>query len=199
MWPRHLIWLILQVFTACFVFIQSLHQNKLWIPTLLLLLAGTIKYAERTAALYLASLDSLGISLLREPDLGPNYEKLMRLYSNFRDSHIPVDIVFRDSHIPVDIVFVEDIESHVEDKESHVDKNDANVSCVPDLPSRELVQYAYKIANMYRGLIVNLMFNSREHRENREFFHKGSSEDALRILEIELNFFYDVLNSPYQG
>ena len=83
MWPKHLIWLILQVFTACFVFIQSLHQNRLWIPILLLLLAGTIKYAEQTAALYLASLDSLGISLLREPDPGPNYEKLMTLYSNF--------------------------------------------------------------------------------------------------------------------
>nr|POE73901.1 hypothetical protein CFP56_42316 [Quercus suber] len=125
--PRHLIWLILQVFTTCFVCIQSLHQNRLWIPTLLLLLAGTIKYAERTASLYLASLDSLGISLLREPGPGPNYEKLMRLYSNFRYSHIPLDIVF-----------VEDIESHVEDKESHVDKNEANVSCVPDLPSPEL-------------------------------------------------------------
>ncbi|KAM3752724.1 hypothetical protein ACB098_03G041200 [Castanea mollissima] len=143
------------------------------ILTLLLLLAGTIKYGERTAALYLASLDSLGISLLREPDPGPNYEKLMRLYSNFRDSHIPVDIVF-----------VEDIESHVEVKESHVEKNDAN--------------YAYTIANMYRGLIVNLMFSSREHRESQEFFHKGSSNDALRILEIELNFFYDILHTKVE-
>ena len=44
--------------------------------------------------LHCTSLDSLGISLLREPDTGPNYEKLMRLYSNFRDSHILVDIVF---------------------------------------------------------------------------------------------------------
>nr|XP_023881753.1 uncharacterized protein LOC111994128 [Quercus suber] len=171
--PRHLIWLILQVFTTCFVCIQSLHQNRLWIPTLLLLLAGTIKYAERTASLYLASLDSLGISLLREPGPGPNYEKLMRLYSNFRYSHIPLDIVF-----------VEDIESHVEDKESHVDKNEAN--------------HAYKIANMYRGLIVNLMFSSREHRESREFFNKRSSKDALRILEIELNLFYDILHTKVE-
>ena len=89
-------------------------------------------------------------------------------------------------------------ESHVEDKESHVDKNDANVSCVPDLPSRELMQYAYKIANMYSGLIVNLLFSSREHRESREFFHKGSSKDALRILEIELNFFYDILHTKVE-
>ena len=137
--------------------------------------------------LHCTSLDSLGISLLREPDTGPNYEKLMRLYSNFRDSHILVDIVF-----------VEDIESHVEDKESHVDKSDANVSFVPDLPSRELMQYAYKIANMYSGLIVNLLFSSREHRESREFFHKGSSKDALRILEIELNFFYDILHTKVE-
>nr|POE99944.1 hypothetical protein CFP56_68853 [Quercus suber] len=101
MWPRHLIWLILQVFTACFVCIQSLHQNRLWIPTLSL------------------------------------------------------------------------------------------ASCWNH-------QHAYKIANMYRGLIVNLMFSSREHRESREFFNKRSSKDALRILEIELNLFYDILHTKVE-
>ena len=60
------------------------------------------------------------------------------------------------------------------------------------------MQYAYEIANMYRGLIVNLMFSSREHRESREFFNKRSSKDALRILEIELNFFYGILHTKVE-
>ncbi|KAK7840682.1 hypothetical protein CFP56_016363 [Quercus suber] len=62
LWLRHLIWLILQLSTTGFVFFQSVHQNRLWIPTLILLLAGTIKYYERTIALYLASSDSVGTS-----------------------------------------------------------------------------------------------------------------------------------------
>ena len=66
LWLRHLIWLILQLSTTGFVFIQSIHQNRLWIPTLLLLFAGTIKYAEWIAALNLASSESFGISLLKE-------------------------------------------------------------------------------------------------------------------------------------
>ena len=74
LWLRNLIWLILQLSATGFVFIQSIRQNRLRIPTLLLF-AGTIKYAERIAALYLASSESFGISVLKEPNPGPNYEK----------------------------------------------------------------------------------------------------------------------------
>ena len=70
LWLRHLIWLILQVSTTGFVFFQSVRQNRLWIPTLLLLLAGTIKYSERMIALHLASSDSFGTSVLKRTESG---------------------------------------------------------------------------------------------------------------------------------
>ena len=89
LWLRNLIWLILRLSTTGFVFIQSVHQNRLWIPTFLLLFAGTIKYAERIAALYLASSESFGISVLKEPNPGPNYEKLMRACSTFEEMGLP--------------------------------------------------------------------------------------------------------------
>ena len=89
LWLRNLIWLILRLSTTGFVFILSVHQNRLWIPTFLLLFAGTIKYAERIAALYLASSESFGISVLKEPNPGPNYEKLMRAYSTFEEMGLP--------------------------------------------------------------------------------------------------------------
>ncbi len=176
LWLRHLIWLLLQIFSTGFVFIQSLHQNRLWIPTFLLILAGTIKYAERTVALYLASSDSFGISVLREADPGPNYAKLMRKYTSFKESNVPVTMEF------------------VEDRENQAYKY-IKVSNEERLERLELVQYAYHFANMYKGLIVNLIFSSREHTESREFFSQRNSEDALRILEIELNFFYDLLHT----
>ncbi|KAK3200031.1 hypothetical protein Dsin_023446, partial [Dipteronia sinensis] len=40
-------------------------------------LAGTLKYLERTRALYLASLERFRDSMLKEPDPGPNYAKLI--------------------------------------------------------------------------------------------------------------------------
>jgi hypothetical protein len=176
LWLRHLIWLLLQIFSTGFVFIQSLHQNRLWIPTFLLILAGTIKYAERTVALYLASSVGFGITVLRKADPGPNYAKLMRAYTSFRESNVPVTMEF------------------VADRESQANKyiKDSENGSLEWL---ELVQYAYHFATMYKGLIVNLMFSSREHTVSREFFSKRTAEDALRILEIELNFFYDLLHT----
>ncbi|KAL4637089.1 hypothetical protein ACB092_03G055900 [Castanea dentata] len=138
LWLRHLIWLILQVATTGFVFFQSVHQNRLWIPTLLLLLAGTIKYSERTIALYLASSDSLGTSVL-EPNPGPDYERLMRTYSHYEASNVPVQFVLSD-------------EKKSQDYLSY------NVM--------EHLRYYHRFANMYKGLIVNLMFRSREHGED---------------------------------
>ncbi|XP_050282527.1 uncharacterized protein LOC126723245 [Quercus robur] len=170
LWLRHLLWLILQFFTTSFVFIQSLHRNKLWIPTLFLLVAGTIKYVERTAALYLASLDSFGKSVLGKPEPGPNYERLSSVYSDYQKNKLPVEF---------ESVLVQE----------------RTVIQEEELDNLGLVQYAYHFTSMYKGLIVNLMFSTREHKESREFFIGRTAEETLRILEIELNFFYDLLHT----
>ncbi|GKV16505.1 hypothetical protein SLEP1_g27138 [Rubroshorea leprosula] len=60
-WIRHLLGLILQVGSTIYViFEQSVPQNKLLLPTLLVLMAGIIKYAERNCAFYLACFDHYG-------------------------------------------------------------------------------------------------------------------------------------------
>ena len=129
-WLRHLIWLILQVFTTGYVFIRSLSKNRLWIPTLLLFLAGIIKYAERTSALYLASSDSLGISVLREPDPGADYEKLMNAYSSSKNNGLPTYIV----SVP---------HKESRDLENNTFKEGA-------LENQELVRHAYHFSNIYK-------------------------------------------------
>uniref|UniRef100_A0A7N2L4L5 DUF4220 domain-containing protein n=1 Tax=Quercus lobata TaxID=97700 RepID=A0A7N2L4L5_QUELO len=176
LWLRHLIWLLLQIVTTCFVFYQSFHLNNLWVPTICLLLAGTIKYVERVAALYLASSDSLGISVLREPDPGPNYERLMSAYTHYKGNNLPIKIEY-----------VNDVESETAGEKSS--------DTVGRLESYDLVQRAHHFAYIYKGLIVNLMFSSREHTESREFFTKRSAEQTLKILEIQLNYFYDLLHT----
>jgi hypothetical protein len=80
LWLRHLVGLISQV-SALIVFNQSFPKNKLWIPTLLLFVAGIIKYCERTRALFLANLDRFRKSILKPPYSGPNYGKIMEEYT----------------------------------------------------------------------------------------------------------------------
>ncbi|GLT28447.1 hypothetical protein SLA2020_033820 [Shorea laevis] len=59
-WVRHLLELLLQVASTAYVFVKSLPENKLWLPTILVFVAGIIKYVERNRAFYLASFDHLG-------------------------------------------------------------------------------------------------------------------------------------------
>ncbi|GLT88212.1 hypothetical protein SLE2022_062470 [Rubroshorea leprosula] len=59
-WIRHLLGLGFQVGSTAYAFVKSLPENKLWLPTILVLMAGIIKYAERNRAFYLASFDHLG-------------------------------------------------------------------------------------------------------------------------------------------
>ncbi|GLT37396.1 hypothetical protein SLA2020_117140 [Shorea laevis] len=63
-WIRHLLGLGFQVGSTAYVFVKSLTENKLWFPTILVLIAGIIKYAERNRAFYLASFDQLGYDWL---------------------------------------------------------------------------------------------------------------------------------------
>ncbi|KAL6966477.1 hypothetical protein U1Q18_032257 [Sarracenia purpurea var. burkii] len=69
-----------------------------WAPFLLvhlgvlIFIAGLIKYTERTRALYLASSRRFRNSLLTDPDLGPNYAKLMDEYTYMLEAKLPAKI-----------------------------------------------------------------------------------------------------------
>nr|POE73908.1 hypothetical protein CFP56_42323 [Quercus suber] len=98
---------------------------------------------------------------------------------------------FKEMGLPTNFECLEDEEG----RESQVSKLITPMVKERKLKNRELVLYAYGMSNMYKGLIVNLMFSSSEHKESRDFFSKIDAEDTLRILEIELNFFYDLIHT----
>ncbi|KAK9936220.1 hypothetical protein M0R45_013072 [Rubus argutus] len=175
LWLRHLFGLVFQVIAAVYVFIQSFPKNKLWLPTVLLFLAGIIKYAERTRALYLASLDNFKESMLKKPDPGPNYAKLMEEYSSKKDAKLPTHIELTPER----------------SKESRtttyvVDEGEMNKDIA-------LVRHAFFFFNIFKGLIVDLIFSFHERFESRVFFHNRSPEQAFKIVAIELNFMYEAL------
>lgn len=59
LWPRYLFGFVFQVVAAVYIFLLTIPGNKLLIPTILIFIAGIIKYFERILALYLASVDKL--------------------------------------------------------------------------------------------------------------------------------------------
>lgn len=70
----------------------SLPPNELWIPTVIVYFAGTIKYGERMPAMYKACLSNFKRWTLPKPNPGPIYALLMEEYSAMKDSGIPVGI-----------------------------------------------------------------------------------------------------------
>ena len=71
LWHRHFLGLGLQAVSGAYVFIQSL-PNTLWVIILLLFIAGTLKYLERTIALYLASSDKFRGSIIEKSESNSN-------------------------------------------------------------------------------------------------------------------------------
>ncbi|MBA0656922.1 hypothetical protein Goklo_009243 [Gossypium klotzschianum] len=136
--------------------------------------AGMIKYGEQTCALYKASLDKFRDSMLKEPDPGPNYAKLMEEYDFKKKNKLPTQI---------NSTLEPDIEAKASDIPPKTDH----------LKDLEVVHYAYKYFRTFKGLVVDLIFSFRERDESRDFFKIRDPEYALRVIEVELNFLYGTL------
>ncbi|XP_071939283.1 uncharacterized protein [Coffea arabica] len=175
LWIRHLLGLIIQFSAVAYVFSQSL-RNIFYVPTILLIFAGTIKYAERTRALYLACLGNIKDSMLPLPDAGPNYAQLMEEYSSKEAAQVPVEI--------------EIVKEHDRGTQTSANQEEENLS-PEDISDIDIVQNGHELFTTFRGLIVDHMFSFHERSKSRKFFFQRSAFDAFRVME--LNFIYDTL------
>ena len=173
LWIRHLFGLLIQLIAVGYVILQAL-PSELWIPTSLMLLAGIIKYAERTRALYLGCLGNFKASILPPADAGPeatDYARLMEGYSSKKIVHVP-------AYIKVQTEFRASADYAVRPKR---------------LSDLDVVEGGFKYFNIFKGLIVDLMFTFQERKDSRRYFFARNTEDAFKVLEVELNFMYDAL------
>ena len=93
-WLRHLARLILQVQATAYIFYQSL-PNKLCV--IMVFLVGSIKYVERTRALFLASMNQFGCSVLPKPDPGPDFEEVMEMSSSMTLEQVETQSIWTSS------------------------------------------------------------------------------------------------------
>ncbi|KAG6626495.1 uncharacterized protein LOC122297554 [Carya illinoinensis] len=180
LWLRHFLTLIFQVVTSFYLFLETLPSNKLWLPTSLIFLAGVIKYIERTRSLHFASWVTFREALLMEPDPGPEYARLMEVFSSKKLARLPTTI---SETVDVDI------------KQS----KSAFYSLQPSgerLDDFEVVKYGYHFFKIFRGVIVDFISHNNR-TKSRAFFLARNAEDALRVLEVELNFIYEILYTKF--
>ncbi|KAF8018032.1 hypothetical protein BT93_H3052 [Corymbia citriodora subsp. variegata] len=167
LWRRHLLNLLFQLGIAGYVFYQSFPSSKLIVPTILMFIGGTIKYIERTRALHLASFNKFRGSLLPPADAGPNYAKLVEEYITTKKLAMVPESKFQSVHVRAE---------------------DGN-----GLDDRTVIKEAFFYFTTFKGLLVNLIFSFRERNNSSRFFGNRTAKDAFRVIEAELNFFYDVL------
>jgi hypothetical protein len=173
LWLRHLFGFIVQLLATLYVLVLTLPKNNLLVPTILMFVAGIIKYLERTRALYLANLDKFRESMLGDPDPGPYYAKLMEEYSSKIEAGLPTTIEMTPEP----------------GKESKL----AAIVNTDKLSDFEVVQYAYHYFKIFKGLIVEIIFSFRERNKSQAFFQWRTAEEAFKIIELELHFIYEVL------
>ncbi|KAL7213226.1 hypothetical protein ACSBR2_015851 [Camellia fascicularis] len=173
LWIRYSLGFTFQVLASVYILYVSLLGNKLLLPTILVLLAGTVKCVERVRSLYLASMGKFRDSMLKEPEPGPNYSKFMNLYYLKAEANFPVRIEM----IP---------------EPQRVTKfyNEFDRSGLSDLA---VLQHAYNYFYIFKALIVDLVFSFRERNAIRDFFLQRTPEDAFKVIEAELNLVYEVL------
>lgn len=194
LWLRHMIGVVVQVLAVLYVFIQSL-PNRFWLPTALILFAGTVKYAERTRALYLACLGNLKESLLKSmPVPDP------KVYDEYMEEHFPKRAAAERaaaSQAAAANHKHDDDQLPAEEAASNTGPSSSNNIVErgrKDVEEYEIIERAYRLYSAFRGLIVEGVINTHERIQSLKFFN-GLNDwaDAFKVVEVELNFLYDAL------
>ncbi|KAJ8628451.1 hypothetical protein MRB53_021758 [Persea americana] len=174
LWLRHFLYLGAHLFAGGYVFMRSFPNDTLVIPTLLLFMAGTIKYLERTMALYLASNVGFKGTIPKVRDPGTNYKVLMDEYMLNKDAGLPSKI-----EIPAEYPALNSIEEMGKGTQG-----DNNI---------EIVAKACEFFMTFKRIIIDLLLNFNERKKSRDYLLKLSAEEAFTMTNIELGLVYDIL------
>ncbi|KAH8513963.1 hypothetical protein H0E87_006995 [Populus deltoides] len=138
----------------------ALEDNELWLRHMLTF--ATQGFATLYVLILNLTTDKFRDSMLEDPDPGPDYAKLMEEY----DSKIK-------AKIPTDIIIIEE-----PDKQMQASARDIQKRKLKD--DLEVVQKAYYYFNIFKGLIVDLIFSFKDRNDSRKFFLSIAAEDALK-------------------
>ncbi|GKV36859.1 hypothetical protein SLEP1_g44945 [Rubroshorea leprosula] len=174
LWLRHMLWLIVQTAVAFNILLLVWISSTLSYLSLLMIIVGFCKYAERICVLQSASSNNFRKSLLTSPDPGPPYHKFVEEY------HFKQAEGYN--------VLIDDI-------------TEPTISEVPTRRGRRLwpreeideIRQAHILFPIFKRLFVDLILSFRDRDNSRSVISDARSEEAFQLIEIELGFLYDLL------
>ncbi|RYQ92326.1 hypothetical protein Ahy_B09g098528 isoform B [Arachis hypogaea] len=174
LWLRHLIGLFYQCYVAVYVVYKSWKGGHLNYVTIPLIVAGMIKYGERTWSLRSGSSQNFRESIIPAPDPGPNYAKFMDDYSAKKAEGYRVSLgkVIKTAPAPPLT------------QSAALNNSIANASCLRD---------GFYFFRIFKCLFSDLILSFQDHKSSQSFFRSNSCEHAFQVVEIELGLMYDIL------
>ncbi|KAK1578841.1 hypothetical protein Q3G72_033512 [Acer saccharum] len=192
LWLRHLLGLVIQVGVAFYVFLRSWGNSALTFIAIPIFITGIIKYGERTFVLRSSSAQRFKNSLLSNPDPGPNIIQKQRTEERRKRSQARSMVRYLRSKISRLQEFV--------DKAlftSAVPKPENSIIYESESESLETgasdLQVAYFLFKRFRYLFADSILGTRERIDSCSQIENKSSEDAFKLIAIELGFMYDLL------
>ncbi|XP_028183418.1 uncharacterized protein LOC114370309 [Glycine soja] len=170
---RHFLGLLYQLSVAGYVVYISWNGNKLNYVTIPVMVAGIIKYAERTWSLWLGSSQKFRKSILPPPDPGPNYAKFMDDYTAKKAEGYKVKLKVEPTSIVLD-----------HSPGAIANHNVADASSLHD---------GFYFFTIFERLFADLILSIQDHQNSQHFFKNISWNDAFQVIEVELGLMYDKL------
>ncbi|KAG2629831.1 hypothetical protein PVAP13_3KG488701 [Panicum virgatum] len=174
LWFRHLMGLLFQLLAACVVFSCTLQGNPVIPATVLVLVAGVIKYGERTFSLYSASVDGVLATIIPAPNPGPNYAKLMTVFDSKQRAGLAVDIV----------------QANGLARGSRKDRDRNEVKRQALATNKTLEEQAYELRPLHH-------LPDQRNISQAFFLDRGdmTARCAWKVTELELNFMYEMVHT----
>ncbi|KAL6880338.1 hypothetical protein ACP4OV_011903 [Aristida adscensionis] len=185
LWLRHLIGLLFQLFAAGVVFSSSLQGNPMIPATVLMFVAGIIKYGERTYSLYSSSVDGVLANILPPANPGFNYAKLMSVFSSKERAGLIVEVVAANG------IAVESARTR--------ERNELRQR-VTGVRGRgkSLEAQAHDLFVIFRSVCYDANLGQRERKMSQAYFldYKDTrARKVFEVIEVELNFVFDMVHT----
>ncbi|KAK6160835.1 hypothetical protein DH2020_004216 [Rehmannia glutinosa] len=169
LWLRHLVGLVVQTGLAFYILLVALPGSSwLNVMSILIFIAGLIKYGERLFALSGANSENFRDSMLREPDPGPNYAKFMEELTLKKAEGFYVEAA-EVIEIPVPA--------------QHSNPNDHG----------KLIHQAFDLFLTFKCLFADAILSFQDRDSSRSYFQELSSKQAFDVVEVELGLVFDEL------
>ncbi|KAL3726190.1 hypothetical protein ACJRO7_031133 [Eucalyptus globulus] len=177
LWLRHLLALVTQAGVTFYIFLMAWNGQKISILTIVVILAGLVKYGERVYVLWTASSEQFRESI---PDSPPNYSKILEQQKLMEA--VGYDV------IPHEVIEIRNVI-----EKNLVDGADLLSQSQPYKRVQGELLVARGLVKIFQRLFADLLLSFEDRDTSRSVLEGKDPLTVFKIIEIELGIVYDLL------